>query len=128
MNKNEMNSKLGYLAKNRSKRTTRRYCHEMAIAHSCVFSTSYTIYLYTYHFAQRLSSSHREKQAISCSMSFFTRHFRAFWEKFHPEVYRFLGLSCRLSIQKAVTVAGSLCSTSERDVLHLPRRGYAQTI
>ena len=29
-------------------------------------------------------------------MSFFTRHFRAFWGKFHPEVYRFLGLSCRL--------------------------------
>ena len=29
-------------------------------------------------------------------MSFFTRHFGAFWEKFHPEVYRFLGLSCRL--------------------------------
>ena len=34
------------------------------------------------------------------------------------------------SIQKAVsvTVAGSLCSTSERAVLHLPRSGYARTI
>ena len=32
------------------------------------------------------------------------------------------------SIQKAVIVAGSLCSTSERAVLHLPRSGYARTI
>ena len=32
------------------------------------------------------------------------------------------------SIQKAVTVAGSLCSTSEQACLHLPRGGYARTI
>ena len=31
-------------------------------------------------------------------------------------------------VMKAVTVAGSLCSTSERAVLHLPRGGYAWTI
>ena len=40
------------------------------------------------------SSSHSEKQAISCSMSY---HFRALWEKFHLEMSQFLGLSCRLS-------------------------------
>ena len=34
MNKNVENSKLGFFANNRSKRTTRRSFHEMAIAHS----------------------------------------------------------------------------------------------
>ena len=31
-------------------------------------------------------------------------------------------------VLKAMTVAGSLCSTSERAVLHLPRGGYVRTI
>ena len=39
---NEENSKLGYLAKNRSKRTPLRSFHEIATSHSCGFSTSYT--------------------------------------------------------------------------------------
>ena len=46
-------------------------------------------------------------------MSFFTRHLGAFWEKFHPEVYRFLGLSCRLFISDANSGSEAQQSHSE---------------
>ena len=58
-----------------------------------MFFTSYTTYLYTQHFAQRLSSPHSEKQAISCNVLFFTRHFGAFWENFYLEVSWFMWVS-----------------------------------